>query len=166
MTGMTHFHRTSRSLLWEAFLSGSAASILSATALALTGRREVASAATPLNGPSQWLFGVQAPYCDGFSPKYTLPGYGIHHLASVFWGAIYEGARAWLRPKRAAEVVALGAATAATAALVDFTLTPQRLRPGFEKRLSARSLVLVYGAFAAGLAAATLASRLAGRTRD
>jgi hypothetical protein len=39
---------------------------------------------------------------------------------------------------------------------VDFQLTPERLTPGFEHRLSHRSLAAVYGAFAVGLAVGAL----------
>ena len=47
-------------------------------------------------------------------------------------------------------------ATSAVACFVDFHLTPPRLTPGFEHRLSHRSLAAVYGAFAVGLAVGAL----------
>jgi hypothetical protein len=139
----------------RALFSGSVASLASTMALAACGRRDVRSAATPLNGPSQWVWGSAAPYHDGFSVRYTLVGYAIHHLASIFWATAFER----FRPHRRRGDVAMAAAVAATACVVDFELTPHRLRPGFEKRLSRRSLVLVYCAFAAGLAMAALTSR-------
>lgn len=37
---------------------------------------------------------------------------------------------------------------------VDYKLTPRRLQPGFEQRLSTPSMVAVYGSFALGLALA------------
>jgi hypothetical protein len=139
----------------RALFSGSVASIASTMALAICGRRDVRSAATPLNGPSQWIWGSAAPYHDGFSVRHTLVGYAIHHLASVFWATAYER----FRPHERRGDVAMAAAVAATASVVDFDFTPHRLRPGFEKRLSQRSLVVVYTAFAAGLAIAALTSR-------
>ena len=42
-------------------------------------------------------------------------------------------------------------AATAVAAVVDLAIVPRRLTPGFERRLSARSLALVYGALAVGL---------------
>jgi hypothetical protein len=45
-------------------------------------------------------------------------------------------------------------ASAATAYVVDYHLTPPRLRPGFEKHVSPSGMVAVYAAFAAGLAIA------------
>ena len=49
-------------------------------------------------------------------------------------------------------------AVSAVAAVVDLACVPDRLTPGFERRLSERSLVMVYTAFAAGLALAGLAA--------
>ena len=140
-----------------ALLSGSAASLVSSLTLVACGRLDACDAAGPLNGPSQWLWGRHAPYERGFSVRHTVVGYVIHHLASIFWAVAYEAARP--RAKAVAPTIAAAAATAATASFVDFRLTPQRFRPGFEKRISRPSLALVYIAFAAGLAAATLASR-------
>lgn len=148
-----------RGLLAAALFSGSVASIASSVALALRGRRELANAATPLNGPSQWVHGKRAPYHDGFDLKHTVTGYAIHHVASIFWAVIYEAIRWKARSRRPMVDVGLAAGAAVTASAVDFLLTPERLRPGFEKRLSNRSLVIVYTAFAAGLAAAALLSR-------
>jgi hypothetical protein len=48
---------------------------------------------------------------------------------------------------------------ATLACVVDCTVTPPRLTPGYEKRLSRRSLALVYLAFGAGLAATLLRPR-------
>ena len=145
-------------LLRDALVSGSVASVVSTLALALRGRRDVDDAAAPVNGPSQWIWGRRAPYQDGFSLRHTVVGYGIHHAASVFWALLYEllcTGKAGVRCSPATAAVV----TSVTANVVDFRLTPQRLRPGFEKRLSNRSLLLVYGAFALGLASVRLARR-------
>jgi len=58
--------------------------------------------------------------------------------------------------KAPSEVLAKAAATAALAAVVDYRVAPKRFRPGFEVQLSKPSLVLVYAAFAAGLAIASM----------
>jgi hypothetical protein len=47
---------------------------------------------------------------------------------------------------------AAAALTAGFACWVDFRIARGRLQPGFEKQLSRRSLLLVYAAFAVGLA--------------
>lgn len=145
-------------LLRDALVSGSVASVVSTLALALRGSRDVDDAATPMNGPSQWIWGRHAPYKNGFSLRHTVVGYGIHHAASLFWAVLYELLCAGKAGVRCAPATA-AAITSVTANVVDFQLTPQRLRPGFEKRLSSRSLLLVYGAFALGLASVRLLKR-------
>jgi hypothetical protein len=146
------FHRS--------LISGSVASIVSAVVLAIVGKKELNKFAAPLNGPSQWIWGRQAPYENRFTFRYTVMGYGIHHAASIFWAIWYERFRTNLPLKnKIYTAVAPAAVTTATAYVVDFYLTPKRLRPGFENRLSKRSLIMVYGAFAVGLAAPGLFTR-------
>ncbi len=150
--------RTGRQVLRRALVSGAAASVASTLALVAFGRREIDDAAAPLNGPSRWVWGRHARHRDGFTWRHTVLGYAIHHAASVFWAVLFERAlgRRLASPKRALEAAAF---TASTAALVDFGLTPPRLRPGFEKRLSRAALLGVYVAFGLGLAATALAPR-------
>ena len=62
-------------------------------------------------------------------------------------------------PGNAMAVLAPAAIITTAAYAVDFHFTPQRLTPGFEHRLSNRSLLTVYGAFALGLAATALLDR-------
>jgi hypothetical protein len=133
----------------RAAVSGAVASALSALALAICGRLELRHAWAPLNGPSQWVFGMYAARKSRFSARYTVTGYLIHHAASVFWALLFERLRAW----RAGSVGPAAAATAALACAVDLRLTPRRLTPGFERRLGRASLAVVYVAFALGLAA-------------
>ena len=136
----------------RSILSGSVASALSAIALLILGRREAGSAVAPVNAVSHWYFGDKAARRDRPSLKYTLSGYLTHHAASVFWATIFERLferRTWPTRK---PPLSPAAAIALTAAVVDYTITPKRLTPGFEKRLPATSLVWVYGAFAIGLA--------------
>jgi hypothetical protein len=147
-------------LLEKALFSGSAASIVSTAVLVARGRRELDAPAAPVNAPSQWVWGLHAPYVDRPSLRHTAVGYAIHHLASVFWACFYEYAIARRRARDPLTVVKIAAGSTAAAAFVDYCLTPERLEPGFQKRLSTRSLVMVYGGFAAGLALATLAGSL------
>jgi hypothetical protein len=42
---------------------------------------------------------------------------------------------------------------------VDYTVTPERLRPGFEHRLSTGAMTVVYAALALGLAAGCLLAK-------
>jgi hypothetical protein len=137
----------------QALRSGAAASLLSAVTLALLGRIENRSAAGPLNGPSQWVFGRWAAYLRRPSLRHTLTGILIHHLTATGWALLHE--RLLGRGKvdqTPAQRLGRAAATAAVANVVDFQLTPKRLTPGFEHQLSRKSLFVVYAAFALGLA--------------
>jgi len=139
--------------LQDGVLTGSIASVCSATVLALCGKIESGSAAGPNNGPSQWIWGEGAAYERRATWRHTAVGYAIHHATSIFWATLHEKL---LRSQSAAEsnasLVAKGAATAAVACFVDYQLTPRRLQPGFDKQLSRSSLFFVYAAFAFGLA--------------
>jgi hypothetical protein len=147
----------------DALIAGAVASLASTAVLAVMGRRQLDDAATPLNGPSQWVWGRHAPYRDGLSLHYTATGYAIHHAASTFWAFLYESMRRAFKPRGARGDVAAAAATTLLAGIVDFRLTPRRLRPGFEKRLSAAAVAIAYAAFAAGLATHGLLTREYGR---
>jgi hypothetical protein len=72
----------------------------------------------------------------------------------VFWALWFERMASRRRTALPAAI-----ATASLACIVDNSCRPRRFRPGFEKRLSAPSLFLVYAAFAAGLVAAALIRR-------
>jgi hypothetical protein len=141
-------------------LGGAVASALSTVVLAVLGKATAGSAVAPTNAISHWIWGEKAARRDLPSMRYTALGYTIHHLSATFWAVLFErfvGARL----DRMAPAPTLAAATAASAVacFVDYQLTPPRLRPGYEKRLSKPSLALVYGAFGVGLAAGALMSR-------
>jgi hypothetical protein len=136
-------------------LAGSTlAGTLSALALAWRGRRENASSAAPLNAVSHWLWGDEALRHDDVSTRHTATGVLIHAASSVLWGTMF----ALLRSRRAESgglgIVVDATAVTATAAFVDLKVVPNRLTPGFERRLSPGGLVCVYAAFALGLALA------------
>lgn len=136
----------------EGAVSGSLASLLSAGYLAWAGQRRHEPAA-PLNAPSHWFFGRRALEQDEPSVLYTVTGYLVHHVASVFWGVMH--AKAWGDHPAATKPLpaAAGAiAAAGVASFVDYQLTPKRLTPGFEHRLGRPEMVNVYACFALGLA--------------
>lgn len=154
-------HRSHRqSVLREAWVAGSCASVLSALALGWAGHREVRSAAAPLNAVSHWRWGRRALFQRGISGHHTLLGFFIHHCASVWWAGLHAAVRGRSpRAQQPAVVLAGAAATSAIACVVDFQYTPERLTPGFEHHLSRRALAGVYAMFALGLAAGALAVR-------
>ena len=141
-------------------LSGSIASLLSATALALCARRETGSMFAAVNAVSHWIWGERAALHNAPSLKHTAVGYAIHHGSAVFWGVLFERYASRLLDRRElGTTVAAAAGATALACFVDYQLTPQRLQPGYEKRLSHGSLLLVYGAFGIGLAAGAVLLR-------
>lgn len=145
---MTNWLQTLR----RAAVSGTAANTLSLAALTVGGVRDCRSAFAPVNAVSHWIWARRALRQEDGSLRYTLPGYAIHHAASVFWALFYEEGVAWLRPAGAAQHLGAGASVAAITCFVDLRMTPERLTPGFERRLSNQSLAWVYLAFGVGLA--------------
>jgi hypothetical protein len=137
----------------QALISGAVASVLSAATLALCGQIEHRRPAGPINGPSQWVYGRWAARMREPSVRHTLTGFLVHHVSATGWAMLHE--RTFGKRKAQQTFPArLGRAalTATVANIVDFKLTPKRLRPGFETQLSRKSLFVVYAAFAIGLA--------------
>lgn len=132
--------------LRDGMVSGSVASITSTAVLA--GRSEIENRTpyAPTNAISHWLWGNRALHQDRPSTRYTLLGYATHHASAILWATIYEkifGDQA--DQGQVASAVVGGEAVAVLACFVDYQLTPQRLQPGYEARLSKRSLGLMYG---------------------
>lgn len=138
--------------LTEGALTGSAASLTSAAALAWCGRTECDSPAQPINAPGHWIWGDGALEQPDGSARYTGAGFAIHHVSSVFWATLQARCVGGDAPRRAGAVLRDAVLVTAIAALVDLRLAPTRLRPGFERQLPVRSLIGIYAAFALGLA--------------
>lgn len=134
-------------------VGGTTSSLLSTAALALLGRAEANSAYAPTNAISHWIWGDKAARRDHPSLRYTVPGYVIHHASATFWSVLFER---WcgklLDRKHTPTTLGVATAASAVACFVDYNLTPKRLHPGYEKRLSRPALALVYGSFGLGLA--------------
>lgn len=134
-------------------VAGACASVASTAVLAWRGRSDVGSYVAPTNAVSHVFWTQEALRARRPSMRHTLVGYAIHHASATFWALLY----AWLKARRpnasgwAAGLAGAGA-TAAAACAIDYTITPQRLRPGFEHHLSRKSMTYVYAALAIGLA--------------
>jgi hypothetical protein len=141
----------------KGMLPGALASMASAAVLAWRARSETGSMFAGTNAISHWLWGDQAFRRDAPSLKYTLVGYTIHHASSLLWASLFEQAAGRMLERRSVgTTVAAAGAAAAVACFADYQLTPQRLRPGYEERVSRGSLAMVYAAFGLGLAAGAL----------
>ena len=119
--------------------------------------------------------GDEAAGKDDASLKYTGTGFLLNHASSIFWALFYEklfGARAasanastransrrkngrTARPSLMQPLVDAAAVTAG-AYITDYYLIPKRFTPGFEKRVSGRSLAAIFAMLAIGLAARDL----------
>jgi hypothetical protein len=146
---------------WQRGLVGGAtSSLFSTAALAALGQREAGSAYAATNAVSHWIYGDKAAEHHGLSARYTLPGYLIHHGSALFWSVIFERLCGELLDRKdPALTLGVGTASAAVACFVDYQLTPDRLKPGYEKHLSRPSLAVVYGAFGIGLALGAMLCR-------
>jgi hypothetical protein len=141
----------------EGAVAGTVASILSTAVLATAGQRQAGSAVAPTNAVSHWLWGEESLHAQRPTLRHTLTGYVTHHLASVFWAALYSllyGHRD--EAKTVPQAIAGGVATSAVACLVDYQMVPKRLTPGYEHRISTGAMVATYGALAAGFALGAL----------
>lgn len=145
---------------WQRVLiSGSLASLFSAAALAIEGRRHAGSAIGPINAPAHWFWKRESLRSNGLSGKHTGVGFATHHLSSLFWASFFEALMSRKRWPEAAHAAGGAAAVTAVAAVVDLKIVPERLTPGFERRLPRKSLGWVYGSFAVGLAVGALLGR-------
>jgi hypothetical protein len=126
--------------------------VFSAAALAWRGYADEGSAAGPLNGPSQWIWGETQAYRRDATIR-TAVGYAIHHSTAILWATLYERLLGEQRhPKSIVRHLAEASSMTAAAYIVDYHFTPSRFRPGFKKHLQPASVFAVYAAFAAGLA--------------
>ena len=137
---------------------GPLAALASLAVLLWRGRHDSGSAAAPVNAITHWVWPRKALSRDDVSLRYTGTGGVVHLASSMLWSAVYGGVRTRRREPTALNAVTDAAAVTAVAALVDLKLVPERLTPGFEHRLSGRSLFMVYAGFGIGLALAGLAA--------
>jgi hypothetical protein len=146
--------QTWKTALQRGMVSGTTSSLLSTIALAALGKGEAGSMFAPTNAISHWLWGKRAFRHDRPSMRYTLAGYAIHHASATFWAVLFERAIGHkLQPDKPALLLPAATAASAVACFTDYHLTPKRLHPGYEERLSQPALAVVYGAFGLGLAA-------------
>lgn len=139
-------------LATRTLVPGLLASLLSTLVLLWRGHREAASALSPINAVSHWIWPRSAFQHADASARYTGTGLALHTGSALFWAAIYSALQ-MARPRRdAASAIGDAAVVSAVAAAVDLKFVPERLTPGFERKLSTGSLALVYGSFGLGLA--------------
>jgi len=149
-----------RQALREGTVAGTTAGLLSTLVLAALGRRQCGSPVAPINAVSHWLWGDESLHENRWTVRHTLPGLLTQHAAAILWAALYSLVRGHRKEaKELPAAIAGGIATSATAYVVDYTITPRRLTPGYEHRLDGKGMLAVYAALAVGFAAGALAMR-------
>lgn len=143
--------KTFVNVLKRAWRSGSGASVTSTMAMAASGVSDCRSVYAPTNAVSHWIWEDRAIHRDDATLRYTATGYAIHHCAAIFWALIFEAFKPVERPRTTTELAVDAVAVTTLAATVDLLCTPQRLTPGFERRLGTPGLIAVYAAFGLGL---------------
>jgi hypothetical protein len=138
--------------LQRVLTDGTLASVLSGLVLAWRGRGDTGSAVAAVNAPSHWLWGHEALRRNDTTARHTLLGALVHQASSVFWAFFYDALQRRRRRPTPASAFVDAAAVTTLAAVVDLKVVPERLTPGFERRLSDRSLWWVYVSFGVGLA--------------
>jgi hypothetical protein len=140
----------------DTITTGAMATASTTAALAILGKLENDSAVSPINAVSHMLWGDEAADTDVVDTEHTLAGAGLNAAAVTSWAGLFE----LFMPRKGAPSVQrallAGTATAAAAYYTDYHLVPERLTPGFEKRLSQPALIGVFATLALSLAAASL----------
>src|SRR4051794_28694970 len=113
--------------IWvRTLISGALASITTSVALGACAKRQGDSASQPINATSHWLHGDSAALVRDTNVEQTGVGYATHYLAALIWAYMFEQLR--MRRHDADDVAVSRDAliTSATAALIDYTITPHR----------------------------------------
>jgi len=139
-----------------ALLAGASATAATTLTVALASVAEQGSPWPALNAVSKMIHGNHAPWRNEASWKYTGTGTLLNAAAMFSWAAVYAVLRGPRTRTDYVRAATAGAATSALAYVVDYHVVPERFTPGFERRLSNRSLGVIYAALALGLAASEL----------
>lgn len=137
--------------LQDALVAGAIVGVATMAAAALRGRVDSGSAIAPINATSHVVHGEQAGEVEDADVKHTALGLAINAGASVLWASVYEKLFGGGRERNPLTKLLGGGMVAAIAYLVDYHLMPKRLTPGWEERVSGRSLAIVFAVLAATL---------------
>lgn len=150
-----------RRLSW----SGGVATLASTVVAMALSRRATGDATAAIDAVSHMAWGGRPPTRMGPHGGNLATGLALHASACVFWATLFEGMLGRKRRARPLPALLGGAATAATAYVVDYKLVPRRFQPAFEAALPPQAFFAVYAAMAAGLAAGALWSARLARER-
>lgn len=149
--GMSSFNRISRALLASAVSSA-------ATTAALCGfsSKDTGSSAAALNAVSHILWGDKAAKHNQWDVRHTLAGTLLNAGAMGMWSGVLAF---FPQPRSLFGAVRNATLVSGLAYVTDYHVVPRRLNPGFEQRLSSKSLFGTYAVLAAALAVSDFALR-------
>lgn len=146
--------------LQNAIVAGSIVFVATLATVAFRGKADSGSAIAPINATSHVIYGREAANADLPDVRHTVPGLAINAGASVFWATVFERLFGRDDSRHPGMAVLGGAVVAALAYVVDYHLVPKRLTPGWEERVSNRSLAVIFGAIALSLPIRSLLRRI------
>jgi len=140
----------SLSLSQTLFTSAVTTAATTAALFALS-KKDTGHPAAALNATSHILWGNDATQHDAWDVRHTLAGVLLNAGAMGAWSLVQGLLPA---PHSLFTAARNGATVTALAYATDYHLVPKRLTPGFEQRLSRKSLLTSYAVLAAALTAA------------
>jgi len=139
-------------------LTSAVTSAATTAALCLLSSKDTGHSAAALNATSHIVWGDKAAKYDDWDVRHTVVGALLNAGAMGFWSAVHTLLPA---PRSVFGAARNASLVTALAYLTDYHLVPHRLTPGFEQRLSRKSLFGSYAVLAASLAVSALATRRA-----
>ena len=145
--------------LTDTLTTGAVATAATTLAIAALGKAEDGNAVAPINAVSHILWGDEAASADQPDASHTLTGLALNAAAVIGWAGVHELLMPRTGARRLEQALLAGAAVSVLAFVTDYYVVPERLTPGFEKRLSNPALLGVYATLALSLAAGSLCNR-------
>ena len=158
-------NRNLQEFITDTLETGAIASTATTVAASALGAAELGNAFSPLNAVSHILWGDRAAFVDEATAKETITGVALNGAAVTAWAGLYEllagrrARRSNLGRDDIQQSLLAGAAVAGIAYVTDYYLVPKRFTPGFEKRLSNKSLFGIYATLALSLGLGGLLTR-------
>lgn len=141
----------------DAVVPGMMAGIATAATAAARGKADSGSAVAPINAASHVIWGDRAAAVETVTARHTGLGFLLSLGAGIFWAMVFEKLFGKAIERHSVPASLAGApVVAGLAYLTDYKLVPSRLTPGYEKRVSRRSLLFIYSVLALGLEAGAL----------
>lgn len=140
----------------DTLTTGAVATTATTLAVAALGAAEDGNPVAPINAVSHIVWGDETARVEHADVRHTAVGAVLNAAAVTGWAGVHELLMPRDGPRGLGQALVTGAAVSALAYVTDYHVVPRRFTPGFEKRLSGRSLFGVYAVLALALAAGSL----------